>query len=71
MDFLQQFYYGEESSAKIDRIIFVASARSKELPRELITALISQAMGGKRGNRFDSLCYQYWCNILTFHMSHV
>ena len=48
-DFLQQFYYGEESSRKLDRIIFVASARSRELPHELIRALITQAMGGRRG----------------------
>nr|XP_022334920.1 uncharacterized protein LOC111131601 isoform X2 [Crassostrea virginica] len=47
-DFLQQFYYGEEISRKVDRIIFVASAISRELPCELIRALVSQAMDGGR-----------------------
>ena len=55
MALLQQIYYGEESSVKVDRIIFVASARSKELPGELISALISQAMYGKIGKHFDSM----------------
>lgn len=51
-DFLQQFYDEEENGAKVDRIIFVESARSIELPYELIAALISRAMSGKRGRFF-------------------
>ena len=50
--FLQQFYNGEEISRKVDRIIFVASAISKDLPSHLIRALVSQAMDGKRGKYF-------------------
>ncbi|XP_061173899.1 uncharacterized protein LOC133183004 [Saccostrea echinata] len=45
---LQQLNYGDEGHAKVDRIIFVASAKSKEFPAELIKAVLSQASDGTR-----------------------
>lgn len=44
-------YYGDEHTPKVDRVIFVASASSisKEFPLELIRAVRSQTMEGRRG----------------------
>ncbi|XP_065942793.1 uncharacterized protein [Magallana gigas] len=48
LDELQQLMYNDENNLKVDRIIFVASAKSKECPTELIKAVRSQAMDGRR-----------------------
>uniref|UniRef100_A0A8W8HVN6 Uncharacterized protein n=1 Tax=Magallana gigas TaxID=29159 RepID=A0A8W8HVN6_MAGGI len=45
---LQQLTYNDENHSKVDRIIFVASAKSRECPTELIKAVRSQAMDGRR-----------------------
>lgn len=54
LDELQQLTYNDENHSKVDRIIFVASAKSRECPTELIKAVRSQAMDGRRGK--DSSC---------------
>lgn len=48
LDELQQLTYNDENALKVDKIIFVASAKSRECPTELIKAVISQAMDGRR-----------------------
>lgn len=59
LDFLQELYYDDEHTSKVERIIFVASASSiaGEFPSELIRAVISQAMEGRRGIYFG---YENW-----------
>lgn len=48
LDMLQQLKYSDGNVSKVDRIIFVASATSRECPTELIKAVRSQAMDGRR-----------------------
>lgn len=43
-------FLGNEIIPQVDRIIFVASAVSKEFPEELINAVKLQASGGTRGS---------------------
>lgn len=48
---------GNEIVSKVDRIIFVASAISRELPEELIKAVKLQASGGTRGSYNIFKCF--------------
>lgn len=38
-----------KTNTKVDKIIFVASAKSRELPKDLIEAVISEATESSRG----------------------
>lgn len=63
LDELQQLTYNDENHSKVDRIIFVASAKSRECPTELIKAVRSQAMDGRRGK--DCSCFLFIACVLT------
>lgn len=51
LDIIKKLSYDDENSFKVDRVLFVASASSisKEFPTELIRAVKSQTMDGRRG----------------------
>lgn len=49
---------GNEIVPRVDRIIFVASAVSKEFPEELINAVKLQASGGTRGSHNLFNCFK-------------
>lgn len=48
LDKLQDLMHNVSNNLKVDKIIFVASAKSRECPTELIKAVRSQAMDGRR-----------------------
>jgi hypothetical protein len=63
----QHLFFGDEGNMKVDKIIFVASGKSKEFPAELIKAVLSQASGGERGivSFYNSL---YLLSMLYNHL---
>lgn len=49
---VKHFFFGNDNktNTKVDRIIFIASAKSENLPEELIKSVRFLALEGSRGN---------------------